>query len=246
MPILLLSITDWLGRPVGTAAHLGKYRQAAQALKRDDAAPLPPMVQGAPEQKIELQYFQAQTMPHGISATLPVSGLVVLLGTSGCGKSSLMKALAGLVPAHGELLFDGSTVAAGRREGWVYVEQSPRILEATLKMNLNPAEKTMTAEAMSQALAKFGLQTLTNTDEWLGQGGRRLSGGESRRLSLARAQLAEPDVWLVDEPFEGLDERNLQLVEAGLLQAADNNLVIVATHVLPAKLADRAAQIIEM
>lgn len=246
VPMLLLSITDWLGRPVGTAAHLGKYRQAAQALKRDDAAPLPAMVQGAPEATIALQDFQAQTMPHGMSATLPVSGLVVLLGASGCGKSSLMKALAGLVPAQGELLFDGSSVAAGRREGWVYVEQSPRILEATLKMNLNPAEKPMTEEAMSQALAQFGLEKLTNADEWLGQGGRRLSGGESRRLSLARAKLAEPDVWLVDEPFEGLDEGNQQLVEAGLLQAAESRLVLVATHVLPAELADRAAQIIEM
>ena len=157
-----------------------------------------------------------------------------------------MKALAGLVPAQGELLFDDNTVAAGRREGWVYVEQSPCILEATLKMNLNPAEKPMTPEVMTQALAQFGLESLTNPDEWLGQGGRRLSGGESRRLSMARALLAEPDVWLVDEPFEGLDERNQQLVEAGLLQAAGGNLVIVATHVLPAELADRAAQIIEM
>lgn len=246
VPMLLLSITDWLGRSVATAAHLGRYRQAKNALGQSGAIALPAIHDAQPRGQIQLESFQALNVLSGIEATLPVKGLVVLSGPSGCGKSSLLKALAGLVQAKGDLRFDGDIVPAGRRKGWVYAEQSPVLLEATLRMNLVPDESVHSDRALNNALSQFGLGHFSQLDEWLGQGGRALSGGEARRVSLSRTLLASPKVWLVDEPFEGLDTGNQQYVAAGLTAAAENALVIIATHVTPEDIRRCADQWIEM
>ena len=113
-------------------------------------------------------------------------------------------------------------------------------------MNLVPDESVHSDRALNNALSQFGLGHFSPLDEWLGQGGRALSGGEARRLSLSRTLLASPKVWLVDEPFEGLDTGNQQYVAAGLTAAAENALVIIATHVTPEDIRRSADQWIEM
>lgn len=89
---------------------------------------------------------------------------------------------------------------------------------------------------MREVLARVGLQHLSALAEWVGKGGRALSGGESKRLALARALLATPDVLLIDEPFEGLDYEAQQRVAEVINESARSRLVIVATHVVPVAL----------
>lgn len=246
VPMLLLSITDWLGRPLTTAAHYGRYRQAYESVDKNEGEPLPQGVSGEAQQHIALKDFQSAYLSRGVNATLPAKGLVILSGPSGCGKSSLLLALAGMTQAQGSLYFDGKQVEAGRRENWVYVEQSPFVLEATLKMNLAPNNLKLADDDAHQALHEFGLAHLSELEMWLGKGGRRLSGGEGRRLSLARAWLAKPAVWLIDEPFEGLDKANVEGVAESLLTQSKTSLVIIATHVLPPMVAENAPLTIEM
>ncbi|MBU2978107.1 ATP-binding cassette domain-containing protein [Alteromonas sp. C1M14] len=233
VPMLLLSITDWLGRPLTTAAHFGRYRKANEAVQLNEGEALPDVVGDEATHHIGLKDFQSAYLTKGMDAELPAKGLVILSGPSGCGKSSLLLALAGMTQSRGSLFFDGKPVKAGRRKNWIYVEQSPVILEATLKMNLAPNNRQLADDDAQQALSLVGLGYLTDLEAWLGKGGRRLSGGEARRLSLARTWLANPAVWLIDEPFEGLDQDNIEGVAHSLIAQSKTSLVIVATHVLP-------------
>jgi ATP-binding cassette subfamily C protein CydC len=119
---------------------------------------------------------------------------------------------------------------------WLYVEQEPIILSGSIKMNLDPAGCDISQKGMCELLSALGLDTLLPLTNWVGKSGRQLSGGERKRLALARAVLAEPIVLMVDEPFEGLDIRTQEQVCALLEKEAQRRLVIVASHVLPTAL----------
>jgi len=67
-------------------------------------------------------------------------------------------------------------------------------------------------------------------DTWLATGGGTISGGQRRRLATARALLAEPDLLILDEPTEGLDEAGAAALMADLLTAADGPTVLLLTH----------------
>jgi sulfonate transport system ATP-binding protein len=118
---------------------------------------------------------------------------VALLGESGCGKTTLLRALAGLDP------IEGGRIVAPRRPAVVF--QEPRLLPwDTLWRNvaLGLAAPDTHARAAS-ALAEVGLGD--RLDDWP----RNLSGGQAQRVALARALVQEPQLLLLDEPFAALD-----------------------------------------
>jgi sulfonate transport system ATP-binding protein len=118
---------------------------------------------------------------------------VALLGESGCGKTTLLRALAGLDP------IEGGRINAPRRPAVVF--QEPRLLPwDTLWRNvsLGLAAPDPYARAAS-ALAEVGLGD--RLDDWP----RNLSGGQAQRVALARALVQEPELLLLDEPFAALD-----------------------------------------
>jgi len=118
---------------------------------------------------------------------------VALLGESGCGKTTLLRALAGLDP------IQGGRIVAPRRPAVVFQEH--RLLPwDTLSRNVSlgltaPDARTRVADA----LAEVGLGERLN--DWP----RNLSGGQAQRVALARALVQEPELLLLDEPFAALD-----------------------------------------
>ena len=80
---------------------------------------------------------------------------------------------------------------------------------------------------------ELGLDNGLLLSTWVGKAGRPLSGGERKRVALARAILANPRVLLVDEPFEGLDIHTQQRVCDVLNRYATDKLVVIASHVTP-------------
>jgi sulfonate transport system ATP-binding protein len=118
---------------------------------------------------------------------------VALLGESGCGKTTLLRALAGLDP------IEGGRIVAPRRPAVVF--QEPRLLPwDTLWRNVSLGLAAPDAYARAaSALAEVGLGD--RLDDWP----RNLSGGQAQRVALARALVQEPELLLLDEPFAALD-----------------------------------------
>jgi ATP-binding cassette subfamily C protein CydD len=170
--------------------------------------------------------------------TLAPGDRIAVTGPSGAGKSTLLAVLAGLVPlAAGTLRVAGVTLGEATADGWrarlAWVGQAPHFLDRTLGENLDlrglggdlgPALTAARAEGVVATLPG-GLAAR------LGETGGGISGGEARRLMLARAFAANPDVLLADEPTADLDRETADAVTAALMELSTRGVtLVVATH----------------
>ena len=156
----------------------------------------------------------------GLDLTIERGEFVVLLGESGCGKTTLLRALAGLDR------IQGGNIMVPRRPAVVFQEH--RLLPwDTLWRNVALGLKARDArERAAAALAEVGLGD--RLDDWP----RNLSGGQAQRVALARALVQQPELLLLDEPFAALDAltriRMHDLVRE--LVAAHRPSVLLVTH----------------
>ncbi|WP_448616323.1 thiol reductant ABC exporter subunit CydC [Modestobacter sp. URMC 112] len=175
---------------------------------------------------------------------------LVVTGPSGSGKSTLLSVLlAALRPAAGEyVLGDGrAPVSVARltgddvRAAVAWCPQAAHVFDASLRANLALARPrgALTGAggdaAMRSALAAAGLGPLlaglpAGLDTPVGAGGTGLSGGERRRLAVARTLLADREVVLLDEPTAHLDPPTAQALAADLRRALAGRLVVCVTH----------------
>ncbi|WP_380181394.1 cysteine/glutathione ABC transporter ATP-binding protein/permease CydC [Kalamiella sp. sgz302252] len=164
---------------------------------------------------------------------------VAILGSSGCGKSTLLQLLTrAWDPTDGEINFNNHPLQmwdeASLRRATSMVTQRVHLFNATLRDNLLIAAPHRRDQELVDMLQKVGLARLLSSedklDAWLGEGGRQLSGGELRRLGLARALLHDGELLLLDEPTEGLDAQTEQQILALLREAARGKAMVVVTH----------------
>jgi len=161
---------------------------------------------------------------------------IAVIGSSGAGKSTLLLLLAGeLPPASGMAAALDGTLLTQRTE----------LFQDTLRGNLVLAAPDADDDRLRDALAAAGLiddvdALPSGLDTLLGEGGMGLSGGQSRRLALARLFLRDTPLWLLDEPTEGLDGRTARDVLHRLAVEAEGRSLLIATHIRrEAALADR-------
>lgn len=171
-----------------------------------------------------------------VSLTVRRGERVAVIGQSGAGKSTLLALLAAeLEPVRGSVEILPATLLTQRTE----------LFADTLRGNLALAQPESTEGEMIAALAAAGLDETVKRlprglDTPLGEAGAGLSGGQARRLSLARVLLRGAPVWLMDEPTEGLDGPTARDVVARIDAAAENRSLVIATHIRrEAELADR-------
>ncbi|WP_157722853.1 ATP-binding cassette domain-containing protein, partial [Stenotrophomonas pictorum] len=165
----------------------------------------------------------------GFSLSIDQGQHLALVGPSGCGKSTLLEALAGwLPPREGRILRRGQM-----RVG--YAGQRPYLFHGSIADNLRLADPTasdarLEAAAEAAQVMRFARELPLGLDTVIGERGFGLSGGEARRIGLARLLLRDPDLLLLDEPTAFLDPET----EAALLQAlaihARGRTVVMATH----------------
>ena len=166
---------------------------------------------------------------------------IAILGKTGSGKSSLLQLLVRNYDAHqGELLLAEKPISAYSEERLrhqiCFLTQRVHVFSDTLRQNLQFASADkISDEKMMEVIHQVGLSKLLEQegkglDLWLGDGGRPLSGGEQRRLGLARILLNNAPILLLDEPTEGLDRETERQILRLILQHAENKTLIMVTH----------------
>ncbi|WP_175577199.1 thiol reductant ABC exporter subunit CydD [Rhizobium oryziradicis] len=165
---------------------------------------------------------------------------VAITGPSGVGKSTLLALLAGLVqPSAGVISVAGVALDDETADAWrtrlAWVSQNPHFHNASLRANVTEGQ-AFDQKRWAAAMAAVGLDGLVVTLPRgeltrLGETGSGLSGGEARRVMLARALYTDADVVLADEPTADLDSENAKRVTESLLALARRGkTLIVATH----------------
>ena len=116
-----------------------------------------------------------------------------------------------------------------------YLTQANSIFADTLRYNLQLGQKALPEQALWQALAAVELEQWARAlpqglDTWLGDWGQNLSGGQARRLSLARLLLRQADLVILDEPFNGLDAEMANRIWHNIQPWLANKLVFLSLH----------------
>lgn len=178
------------------------------------------------------------TLPvfEGLSLHIAAGERVALVGASGAGKSTLLALVAGELQPHSGTL---------QAQPCSWLTQRTELFQDTLADNLRLAQPEASDARLWQVLQDAGLHAdvqvlAAGLQTPLGEGGLGLSGGQSRRLALARLLLRDVPLWLLDEPTEALDAATAADVLQRLSQHADGRSLLIATHLRrEAALADR-------
>ena len=178
--------------------------------------------------------------------------ITALMGVTGSGKSSLLKVLVGLTPCHsGRVMIDGAPLhrEVGERPPMSWVGQAPMILPLSIADNIALARPGASRSEIAAAAEQAGLRAVVESraqglDTLLDERGSGLSGGERRRIAMARALLKGAQVVLLDEPTADLDadaEREFILLIKALSRG---RTVLMATH--SAAVADIADKVVRL
>lgn len=181
---------------------------------------------------------QSQPALKDISLSVSTGQRIAILGKTGCGKSTLLQLLTRAWDAQqGEIQLNGIALSAfdeaTLRKATSVVPQRVHLFSATLRDNLLLASPEANDEQLSIALTQVGLEKLLEDgglNSWLGEGGRQLSGGELRRLAIARAILHNAPLMLLDEPTEGLDAETERQILDLLAEVTRDKTVLMVTH----------------
>ncbi|HBS6072488.1 cysteine/glutathione ABC transporter ATP-binding protein/permease CydC [Klebsiella aerogenes] len=173
-----------------------------------------------------------------ISLQVAAGEHIAILGRTGCGKSTLLQLLTrAWDPANGQIQLNGQPLSelseTTLRQAMSVVPQRVHLFSATLRDNLLLAAPQVSDARLADILARVGLEKLledSGLNSWLGEGGRQLSGGELRRLAIARALLHDAPLMLLDEPTEGLDATTESQILDLLSEVMRDKTVLMVTH----------------
>lgn len=194
-------------------------------------------------QSLAKTYADGTRALEGIDLAVQSAEIVALIGGSGCGKTTLLRLIAGLDrPSAGRITLDGEPITRPH-PGVGLVFQEPRLLPwldvaDNVGFGIHHLPKAERAERVAHALERVGLAE--HARRWP----RELSGGQQQRVSIARAFVANPRVLLLDEPFSALDaftRKDLHRHLLALWEEVRPTVLIVTHDVAEAvALADRA------
>ncbi len=175
-----------------------------------------------------------------VSFTLEPGRRIGIIGESGSGKSSLVAlALRFRASGTGEVRFADDSVAAydtdALRARLAVLAQGDHLFSATIRENLAIAAPGADDAALKGACAKAGILAFVESqpeglDTFVGAHGAKVSGGEARRLGLARALLKDAPILILDEPTEGLDTETERRVMSAVLEDTEGRALLLISH----------------
>lgn len=176
----------------------------------------------------------------GATLRLEPGSFTVLLGKSGAGKSTIVSLLLRLFdPSAGTVRLDGRPITGislrSLRAQFAVMIQDTHLFAGTVREALTPPGAEMADERLWEALGRVGLDGFfrgltAGLDTPLGEDGVDLSGGQRRRVALARAFLLDRPILVLDEPLEGVDTANEALIVEALKRIRDRRTCLVITH----------------
>ena len=244
-----LAAFEALGPVANAFQHIGQV--ASSAVRVDQLMKLKPAVvfaTGGPAPSYQAALtldnvsftYPDQPLPvlQHVSLSLQPGEHIALLGKTGCGKSTLLQLITRAWDStEGEITLNGSPLSAWSEEHlrsmMTVVPQRVHLFSDTLRENLRLAAPQASDEQLAHTLQQVGLSNLLEQEglnAWLGEGGRQLSGGEQRRIGLARALLHPAPLILLDEPTEGLDAETEQRMLQLLREHCKEKTLLVITH----------------
>ena len=231
--------------------YLGQTKKAAERLLEIVHAPpfvIFPDISSAPMERFHIQ-FNSVDFHYGdsdpwvleeFSLSIEQGRRVAIIGETGAGKSTLFHLLVRFWnPIKGRIQIGGHDLKtfseSDLRQTIGVVSQQTHLFQTTLRENLLMARPRADEVELNAALEKAQLLDWVKAlprglDSWIGEAGSGLSGGQARRLCLARMFLQDAPIWVLDEPTEGLDKLTERKVMQALFQAARNHTLLVITH----------------
>lgn len=225
--------------PLAMHEVLATFAQAAQTHTRAKAAlerlaavlDAPPVGSGDADQtpaarpgleltKVTVGWPGGEPVVRDFSLCVQPGERVALVGASGSGKTTIAATIMGLIPP-----LAGRIDTSGRVG---YLAQDAHIFATTLAENVKVGNREASGDQIVAALAKAGLDL--DPERVVGESGSTLSGGEARRLALARVLAGERDLWILDEPTEHLDHETASALMSDVWANAGDQPVLVITH----------------
>jgi ATP-binding cassette subfamily C protein CydC len=230
---------------------LGKTQKAARRIRQ--VTEMPPTIT-QPDQALALpgrydlqlndvsfRYSDQQDrVLKNISLAIPQRSKIAIVGPSGSGKTTLLQLLMRYYdPEQGSVLLTGQNIkqfdADELMSCFGVLSQRSQLFAATIRENLLIAKPNASAAELNAAIKTSGLENFIGylpegLDTWVGESGVTVSGGEARRIALARLYLKNAPVLILDEPTEGLDSDTERDVFKALADFAVDKTVIMVTH----------------
>ncbi|WP_432700933.1 heme ABC transporter ATP-binding protein/permease CydC [Kluyvera cryocrescens] len=244
-----LAAFEALAPVTGAFQHLGQVIASAlrvsQIIEQQPEVSFPTQTGSVPPQvaltlsQVSFTYpGQPQPALENLSLHINAGEHIAILGRTGCGKSTLLQLLTrAWDPQQGTVQLNemalNSIDEPTLRRTMTLVPQRVHLFSATLRDNLLLAKPDASDEALSDVLRRTGLEKLledSGLNSWLGEGGRQLSGGELRRLGIARALLHDAPLMMLDEPTEGLDATTESQILELLADVMRDKTLLMVTH----------------
>lgn len=180
--------------------------------------------------------YRGRAVVNGVSLGMKQGEIVGLLGPNGAGKTTTFYMVVGLVrPTQGRVLLDGQDISdmpmfRRARAGIGYLPQEPSVFrELTVRDNLRLVLEFAGVSKAEQKKRTDELLEEMRIAHLAGQRGKTLSGGERRRLEIARALATRPAFILLDEPFTGVDPIAIQDIQQIIQHLKERNIGILIT-----------------
>ncbi len=193
--------------------------------------------------------YESKTILRNASMRVNAGEIVALVGASGSGKSSITKALLGLVNYSGRIRLWGTDIrdcALGTlRENIAFVPEHNDLIEGTIVENVKLGRPGADLESVRTAMKQAGLDELVDCDGILdrevGARGSNLSGGQRQRVALARAFLEDAPILVLDEPTASLDSTSEAVVLDSLraMRRAGKSILLITHRATTLKVADQ-------